>query len=197
MLFNFLIRGLLVLFLFLFFIYRFVFLSDIFNKFDDGFIVKVENAIFNHLLLLEVVVVSQERAQQFFDAVLYDHLLQYFTNDQLCQKFDIAHDFLLYVFQVEFFVFRSLEIREELKFFIKEVLNSFNKEIFERILLLFVPCFEFEIGRILLGEILTKFSISACVFRLTPCFVDDLLNQNFAELFTFIEIGQNIFFHKF
>ena len=195
MLFNFFERGLLIFFLF--FIKRFVFLSNIFNEFDDGFIVIVENAVFNHSLLLEIVVMSQERGQKFFNTVLYDHLLQYFANDQLCQKFDITHDFLLDVFQIEFFVFRSLEIREELKFFIKEVLNSFNKEIFERILLLFVPCFEFEIGRILLGEILTKFSISACVFRLTPCFVDDLLNQNFAELFTFIEIGQNIFFHKF
>ena len=194
MLFNFLVRGLLALFLF--FLNRFVFLSDIFNKFDDGFIVKVENAIFNHSLLLEVVVVSQERAQQFFDAVLYDHLLQYFANDQLCQKFDIAHDCRLYVFQVEFFVFRNLEIREELKFFIKEVLNFFNQKKLERVFFVFVPCFEFEIRWVFFGKILTKLSISARVFRLTPCFVDDLLNQNFADLFILIEVGKNIFFHK-
>ena len=194
MLFDFLVRGLLVLFLFFF--NRFVFFSDIFNKFDDGFIVKVENAVFNHLFLLEVVVVSQERAQQFFNTVLYDHLLQYFTNDQLCQKFDVAHDFLLYVFQVEFFVFWSLEVREELKFFIKEVLNFFNQKKLERVFFVFVPCFEFEINWVFLGKILTKFSISARVFWLAPCFVDDLLNQNFADLFILIEVGKNVFFHK-
>lgn len=149
----------------------------------------VVDAILDFVVVAVVIVVLKEGLKELRNTILDRSLFKDLVNDELSNELDIAENVLLFVLEEGLLVFRALELRELLDFLIKRVLNSFNKEIFEGIVLLsfflFLYSFELELIRVALAEITAQLSVGAGIFGLVPCLLNDFLNQGSADIHIF------------
>lgn len=93
--------------------------SNVFYELDDGLVVEVEDAVFDLFSLLVVVEVVEEGVEELADAVLDDHLLQNFADNEFSNELDVAENLGLSVLQVDVLVFLVLELGELLQLFIE------------------------------------------------------------------------------
>lgn len=76
-----------------------VLLTDVLNKFDDGFEVEIVDAVLDLFVMRKGVIVSQEALKQLRNAVFHGFLFQDTVQDELCDEFDVAEDFFLGFFE--------------------------------------------------------------------------------------------------
>lgn len=140
--------------MFLFFFFKtIVFLTNVFDEFNDSLIVIVINTVFDLFVVDESIVMIQERLEQLRNTIFDGSLFKDSAEDQLCNKLDIAENLLFSIFQKLLFVLRRFKVRELLNFLIKRMLNCFDKIKFERIVLLFLFSFELEVSWMSFAEV--------------------------------------------
>lgn len=98
MLFNFSIAVRNLFSLFFFFTNFIVGGSNIFNEFNDSFIMEIINTIFDLIVVLESIEMLEERFKKLRNAIFYSFFLENFVNDKFSNKFDVAEDLLLLIF---------------------------------------------------------------------------------------------------